>query len=456
MKIQLKNILFSEKIATPFRWGLVLIIKLFFTHIEFLTGLSRQDNRRVETESSRIPVKSLWGRNMNLMYCLLISFALILPDAAKAQKDFSHVPGIVVAYRPASDKIYLGTPSICILPDGRYVCSLNEFGKNTNMTLIFESLDKGKNWSKISEFNGKQHGLFFHNSTLYAMGVDQSYGNCVIRKSSDKGHSWTTPTDSGNGLLRMGDAEKGYHTSSVSVVIANDRIWRPVEVARKRGKWGDFESLVMSVPIDADLLNSENWKTSTRMALDVSWGNQYGTWLEGGAVISPKGEIINILRVDNRAEETAALIRVSDNGELLSFDHEKDFIRFPGGCKKFNVRYDKYSKRYWSLSNWIPKEFKGHNIERTRNTLALISSPDLRNWTVHSVILQDDNVEKSGFQYVDWQFENDDIIFLSRTAFFDGENYADNQHNSNFITFHRIEDFRNQEHLVLKNIKNIR
>jgi hypothetical protein len=84
----------------------------------------------------------------------------------------------------------------------------------------------------------------------------------------------------------------------------------------------------------------------------------------------------------------------------------------------------------------------------------LVSSDDLRNWTVHSVILQDDNVQKSGFQYVDWQFENDDIIFLSRTAFFDGENYADNQHNSNFITFHRIEEFRKHADKTLVKIEN--
>jgi hypothetical protein len=82
-------------------------------------------------------------------------------------------------------------------------------------------------------------------------------------------------------------------------------------------------------------------------------------------------------------------------------------------------------------------------VERTRNTLALISSPDLRNWTVHKVVLQDDNVDKSGFQYVDWQVEGADMVFVSRTAFFDGAWFADNQHNSNFITFHRIDNFRN-------------
>jgi hypothetical protein len=276
------------------------------------------------------------------------------------------------------------------------------------------------------------------------MGTDERYGNAVIRKSTDGGHSWTSPDDSKSGLIRLKNVEKGYHTSAVSVVVAKGRIWRPFEVAPRKGKWGNFESVVFSAPEDADLLDAKNWTTSTRMAVDTIWGKEYDTWLEGGAVVAQDGDLLNILRVNNRIEEYAAIIHVSEDGKTLSFNPKKDFIRFPGGCKRFVIRYDKKSKRYWSLSNWVPEKFKGYNVERSRNTLALISSPDLNDWTVHSVILQDDNIEKSGFQYVDWQFEEDNIIFLSRTAFFDGENYADNQHNANFITFHRIENFRNK------------
>ena len=43
-----------------------------------------------------------------------------------------------------------------------------------------------------------------------------------------------------------------------------------------------------------------------------------------------------------------------------------------------------------------------------------------------------------GFQYVDWQFDGDDLIYLVRTAY-DG---AHNYHDSNRITFHRLADFR--------------
>ena len=49
-----------------------------------------------------------------------------------------------------------------------------------------------------------------------------------------------------------------------------------------------------------------------------------------------------------------------------------------------------------------------------------------------------DDPKKVGFQYVDFDFDGDDIIFLCRTAM----NNADTFHNSNYSTFHRVKDFR--------------
>lgn len=382
--------------------------------------------------------------------CVLMVFGFLSSFTVQAQSyDFSEVPGVVIAHRPASDKVFLGSPSICILPNGTYIASHDFFGSEKELISVYESKDKGTSWRKINELKGFWSGLFLHNNELYLMGVDEKYGNCVIYKSDDGGHTWTTPRDGKTGLIRQMDVEKGYHTSAVSLVVGKGRIWRPFEVAPRVGKWGNFESLVLSAPVDADLLDAKSWTTSTRMAVDTAWGKQYDTWLEGGAVLSKDGHVLNILRVNNRQEETAAIIQVSDDGMNLSFNPEKDFIKFPGGCKRFVIRYDEKSKRYWSLSNWVPEKFKGHNPERTRNTLALVSSPDLLNWTVHQVVLQDDNVQKSGFQYVDWQVEGEDIIFISRTAYFDGVAFADSQHNANFITFHRISNFRASEIIKL-------
>jgi hypothetical protein len=71
-----------------------------------------------------------------------------------------------------------------------------------------------------------------------------------------------------------------------------------------------------------------------------------------------------------------------------------------------------------------------------------MSSTDLRAWTPHHVALYHGNTASHGFQYLDWQFDGEDLVVAARTAFDDGIGGADNQHNSNYLTFHRLERFR--------------
>lgn len=42
-------------------------------------------------------------------------------------QQFSHVPGTVVHYQPASTQKYIGSPSLVILPNGDYVASHDFF-----------------------------------------------------------------------------------------------------------------------------------------------------------------------------------------------------------------------------------------------------------------------------------------------------------------------------------------
>ena len=44
----------------------------------------------------------------------------------------------------------------------------------------------------------------------------------------------------------------------------------------------------------------------------------------------------------------------------------------------------------------------------------------------------------TGFQYVDWQFDGDDIIYLVRTAYRGAIRY----HDSNRIIFRKLPNFR--------------
>lgn len=43
---------------------------------------------------------------------------------------------------------------------------------------------------------------------------------------------------------------------------------------------------------------------------------------------------------------------------------------------------------------------------------------------------------------MDWQFDGPDIIAVCRTAWDDADSGARNFHDANYLTFHRIADFR--------------
>lgn len=99
--------------------------------------------------------------------------------------------------------------------------------------------------------------------------------------------------------------------------------------------------------------------------------------------------------------------------------------------------------RYWSLANYVPDVLQNNNVSAggMRSILALTSSYDLEEWEVRAIVLASTDIENVGFQYVDFIFDGDDILFVSRTSYDDGMGGADNYHNSNFMTFHRITDY---------------
>jgi hypothetical protein len=223
------------------------------------------------------------------------------------------------------------------------------------------------------------------------------------------------------------------------------RLWRAMENADGGSEWGKrYRAMMLSVPVDKDLLKADNWTASSFINRDASWLNgKFNAWLEGNAVVTPDGHIVDILRVDNKPEgETAAIVNISDDGTTATFDARNGFIHFPGGTKKFAIRRDEKAKLYWSLSNVLAPKDVGKDPAGTRNTLALLSSPDLRDWTIKCILLHHPDREKHAFQYVDFLTDGDDLVVVSRTAFDDGLGGAHRAHDANFLTFHRFAHFR--------------
>ncbi len=359
------------------------------------------------------------------MLALLLLAAAILP------------PGIVIDHHPALKREYIGSPSIVIAPDKGYVASHDFFGADSTqsssaVSRVFRSEDRGKTWRKTAEFSDQfWSNLFVHRGQLYLIGTTYEYGRIVIRRSTDGGRTWSAP------CMLTGDT--GYHTAPVPIVEKDGRLWRGMEF-HPEGKWGRFEALVISASVATDLLVANSWTMTKRLAYPAQQAGAGDTWLEGNVVITPDGGMVDILRVNNL--EKAAIVKVA-NGELV-FDR---LVDFPGGAKKFTIRYDRKTKKYWTLSNQALPQYPESALTpaRVRNTLVLMSSPDLLVWKVERTVLSHPDVAKHAFQYVDWQFDGNDLIVASRTAFDDEQGGAHNNHDANFMTFHRVPKFRSNK-----------
>ena len=379
---------------------------------------------------------------------LTLVFFLATNLGRSAEAPVVEIPGVVIDHSFARTKCFIGSPSVAILPDGSYVAAHDFFGAGTipDRTALFVSTNRGQSWQPRGEVKGQYWStLFVHRGAFYLMGTSREYGFAVIRRSTDGGRTWTTPRDASSGLL-LGDGR--YHTAPVPVIFQNGRVWRAMEDAMGGGGWGkEFRAFMLSAPEESNLLQATNWTASSRLGWNTNFLNgHFGGWLEGNAVATPDGKIVNILRADFRGlPEKAAVIEISDDGRRTSFNPTNGFIDFPGGCKKFTIRYDERSRCYWTLANDVPPPHAGKNTERARNTLALASSPDLRHWTVRCAVLYHPDAEKHAFQYADWQFDGDDLVVVCRMAFDDAEGGAANQHDANYLTFHRVKHFRTLE-----------
>ena len=79
-----------------------------------------------------------------------------------------------------------------------------------------------------------------------------------------------------------------------------------------------------------------------------------------------------------------------------------------------------------------------------RNYCGLAISKDLINWELKEILLCDRelfneqlSVAQHAFQYVDWIFDGDDILFVVRESTEDAKNF----HDSNNLTFYRISNY---------------
>ncbi|MBQ7975613.1 MAG: hypothetical protein IJ300_08020 [Clostridia bacterium] len=356
--------------------------------------------------------------------------------------------GIAVNYVHPEDKVYsfsgncLCSPSMVRHPDGYLLSSMDLFkaGAPQNLTLIFRSDDEGKSWHYVSElypcFWGK---MFIHRGALYMLSASTEYGDLLIGRSDDGGKTFTEPSV----LLRGSSGFKtpGVHKNPQNIMIHNGRIYETLEW----GTWalGFHAVMVMSCPEDADLLDADNWSFTEPVMYDETWPGtvegKCGGNIEGTLVVAPDGQLYNMMRYvtvgakPNYGYILAYKVNTRDHTAPLEYSHS---VEFPANLSKFTIKKDPLSEYYYTIADRITNPM----WVEARNLLSLMKSKDLKKWEVCTDIidLRHKDARMVGVQYVDYEIEGDDIIFVCRTAM----NGAENFHNSNYQTFHKIENFR--------------
>lgn len=358
-----------------------------------------------------------------------------------------YVPGTVINYVHPEDKIYqfsgcyLSSPGLIKLPSGDLMASMDLFQYGGNMTLLYKSKDKGVTWEYVNDlfpaFWGK---LFLNKGSLYFLCVDDTYGSLIIGRSDDEGETWTPPIRLISSCARL--SAGGVHKSAVPVVNHDGRIWSAVEYGIKKGELMHRQAALVSADENSDLLDPASWRCTEFLPYDRNWEGSpecfHLDFIEGNAVVSPDGCICNFMRLEafypSKPVYNKAIILKSEKNDPdapLKFDRIVDAA--VGIRHKFLIQKEPKTGKYVILGN------ENGEDKPQRTVLSMSVSDDFYNWKVVKRILDFRDADPGfvGFQYPDFIFEGDDILFLSRTAF----NQANSFHNNNYITFHTIDNY---------------
>src|SRR5690606_18855721 len=202
--------------------------------------------------------------------------------------------------------------------------------------------------------------------------------------------------DDGKGIILKGK----YHTAPTNIVIRNNRIYKAFEDANGEGKWPSlYGSFIIHADLHSDLLNADSWTQSNVLFRDsVIFNEKIQGWLEGNVIVDKKDSLHILLRTHTLRKDKEFVANISIGNGLLD-GKNAELYEFPGGSKKFDMKYDPVSQRYWSLVNYVPEEYRNiKQLDRIRNMVYLISSEDLVRWKLEQRVLFHEDIEKHGFQ----------------------------------------------------------
>lgn len=370
---------------------------------------------------------------------------------------------VTVAERPSPDLI-TDDPCLIRLPDGDLLATWTFRGThgpwktaNPQRFQLARSGDDGRTWRRLNPLEINMGQPFLHQGRLYLLGNGLRRRDIIIGASDDGGESWTPFQTVAHGY---------FWNAPTGNAIKDGVLYRAFGTGPSEnmdaGAWPGI--VVVAGDLSSDLLDPKSWRLSNPLdypgtppglrrpsympgAIPYTFDDH---WLEPN-VVDIRGRLSVLVRVRIATYATTNIAAVCDledgGGDLrLSFG---EFVALPGAQNKFHIVYDEPSDLFWMVSNTATDSLNvlGHGAKlweqkfksglgNERRIVLLHYSLDARNWLQAACLAITPNPLQS-FHYVTPHIDGDDLLLLSRTSV-----RAVNQHDSDLITFHRLNQFR--------------
>lgn len=310
--------------------------------------------------------------------------------------------------------------------------------------LLSRSFDGGLTWEQLPSMPHEDATPFYHDGAFYMF---LPGGTFRLVRSEDQGQSWSQPVE----IIKTEE-----WNCSTGMAVKDNRLY-----------WGIGNTSAICGDLSMDLMDPKAWRKSNRVGFPKApgrlrsnlyppdagtWPVQWGgdLWLEPN-VVNVNGHLRLLLRCVIDEYSTASICGVcdlTDDGKQMQLEFTQ-FAALPGAQNKFFIMYDEVTRLFWMLSN-MPTDSQGFFADREellkigyhggpgneRRILMLYYSRDALNWFQAGCAAMWPSPIQA-FMYPSAAIQGDDIVFASRTS-----SEAQNQHDADLVTFHRIPNFR--------------
>ena len=360
----------------------------------------------------------------------------------------------VVARSPDPKTMFLGSPAMVKLPSGRYVVTYDLFDNDPRGCVVLTSDDSCETWKRRATVDLMWASPLLYGGNLYLLGSKMPTRQIAIVRSGDNGETWSPPVTLFEG---------SYTGACVSVLFHGGHVYRAFEGQSRPADAisSGWTSVVVAGDLGADLLDPASWRISNAVSYpgtpesltrglhvqDARIKKGKEGWLEGN-VVEKDGRLLILLRTRMQAQTTANLTsvcEVTDDGQQLT-NRFLQFYPMPGGQNKFHILRDSQTGIYWTATTQVSDSFQ--DVERLlkigfkgtggneRRIQTLMYSADVLHWFQAGFVAFTPKLMEC-YSYSWLMIDGEDLIVLCRTSL-DGLN----NHDSNMITLHRIERFR--------------